>query len=364
MPQRRFIELDGFRGLAALAVVISHFTVGFDSRYGLESSGDQTTPFDGGWGEYGVQLFFLISGFVILMSAQRVKRPSDFVISRVSRLYPAYWIAVAFAIVISIITNMPHTQLSWTDRLLNFTMIQRWFLVDNIDIVYWTLAVEMQFYLFVFVLLLVTRSRLTDRIVRIVGVVWLAATVAVAIWAHPTAHGLDPQVVPTMTKLVLNATLAEWGPLFVVGMFAFLARERKGSWAWPIMACAVAIMNAWLIESLEVAIAVAIICAMFMVVAMREHVRILCIPPLQWFGKISYSLYITHQLAGFAIMDLLLPVTGRWLAMGLAFIGVTLLAWGVWAVGEQWASRAFRSQLKRWQRGVLDRRAARSLSRR
>lgn len=355
-PQRRFTELDGFRGLAALGVVVSHFTTGFDSRYGLRSPGDETAPFDGGWGAYGVQLFFLISGFVILMSAQRAKHPSDFVVSRISRLYPAYWIAVTIAIVITIGTNMPHTQLSWTDRLLNFAMVQRWFLIENIDNVYWTLAIEMQFYVLIFLLLLCTRARLTDRVVQIVGMIWLTVSVAVALWAYPTAHGLDPQLVPTATKLVLNATLAEWGPLFVAGMFAFLARERRVSWALPIISAAVAVLNGWLIESTEVAIAVVIIAAVFLFVTMREQTRILTIAPLKWFGKISYSLYITHQLAGFALMHVLLPITGRLMSMAIAFGVVTLLAWGVWWLGEDQGSRAFRALLKRWQHSAVSRR--------
>lgn len=344
MTDRRFRELDGFRGIASVAVVLSHFTNGFDSRYAL--TGDhEPAPFDASWGAYGVQLFFLISGFVILLSARRAKAPSDFVISRVSRLYPAYWIALIVSIVITVWTNMPHSQIGWTDRLLNFTMIQRWFLVENVDNVYWTLAIEMQFYALILLLLWLTRARLTDRLVRIVGVTWLIVALAVVIWAFPASHGLDPQAVATPVKLVLNAVLAEWGPLFVAGMFAFLARESGRGWGWVGLAMAVSIANAYLLETPETALAVTIVCGAFLLVAVRRATRVLRWAPIQWFGKISYSLYIGHQITGYALMHAIEPIVGRWLAMGIAFAAVTLIAWGLWWLGEQHGSRAMRSGL-------------------
>lgn len=82
----RFRELDGLRGIAALAVVLSHFTGTHNLRY----VDDPAPLFDAWWGGFGVQLFFMISGFVILMSAERARRASDFAIARIARLYPAY----------------------------------------------------------------------------------------------------------------------------------------------------------------------------------------------------------------------------------------------------------------------------------
>ena len=361
MSDQRFRELDGFRGIAALAVVLSHFTGGFDSRY-AGTADHAPTPFEAGWGAYGVQLFFLISGFVILLSARRAKTPSDFVISRVSRLYPAYWIALIVSIVITVQTNMPHTQMRWTDRLLNFTMIQRWILVDNVDNVYWTLAIEMQFYVLIAALLWLTRNRLTDRLVRIIGVSWLLVALAVAIWAFPASHGLDPQNVATPVKLVLNATLAEWGSLFVAGMFAFIARSTSRGWLWVGLAMAVSVTNAYLLETPGTAIAVSIVCAMFLFVAMRRETRVLKWAPIQWYGKISYSLYIGHQITGYALMHVIEPIVGRWLAMGIAFVVVTLIAWGIWKLGEQLGSKSLRSGLLALRARIRGQRVTKAMS--
>jgi len=84
-------------------------------------------------GMFGVQLFFMISGFVILMSAQSADKSGDFAISRVTRLYPAYWVALILSLVVSLVFTVPHEPMTWTDRLLNFSKVQRWFVVPNVD---------------------------------------------------------------------------------------------------------------------------------------------------------------------------------------------------------------------------------------
>jgi peptidoglycan/LPS O-acetylase OafA/YrhL len=80
----RLLELDVFRGLAALAVVLFHYTTVYERTYDHHDE----MLFDFSLGHYGVQLFFIISGFVIFMTLNRTKSALDFVVSRFSRLYP------------------------------------------------------------------------------------------------------------------------------------------------------------------------------------------------------------------------------------------------------------------------------------
>lgn len=90
VKKNRFVELDSVRGIAALAVVIYHYLYRYNELYAHHG-----LNFDWAyWGKYGVQLFFIISGFVIFMSLERVKKPFDFIASRFTRLFPAYWIAL------------------------------------------------------------------------------------------------------------------------------------------------------------------------------------------------------------------------------------------------------------------------------
>lgn len=344
MPQRtrmeRFRELDGLRGIAAALVVLSHFTGLYNSHY----PNDPQPIVDIWWGQLGVQLFFLISGFVILMSAQAAKRPSDFVISRFSRLYPAYWLSLAIAVTLAITFSVPNIPLEPDVIAANLTMVQRWFLIPNVLTVYWTLAVEMQFYVLLFGVILFTRSRVTDRVMIVIAAVWLAVALLVGIWAFPASHGLRPQDVATPVKIVLNVTLAAYGPLFCTGMLAYISR-RRGKLHWlTIPAAVIAPLTAGLLENWETAAIIAIICAVFLVVTNRERTSVLLLAPIQWLGKVSYSLYLTHLIIGLVVIHALWPHIGRQAAVVVAIAASLLVAWGLYAFAEKRVSPA----LRRW----------------
>ncbi|THE07586.1 acyltransferase [Microbacterium oleivorans] len=113
----------------------------------------ETFPFVSQFSAYGfmgVQLFFLISGFVILMSVEG-RSVGEFVAARISRLFPAYWAAVILtAILIEFIAgDQLGKSVTLVQVLTNLTMLQQWTGVPHVDGVYWTLAVELLFYLLI-----------------------------------------------------------------------------------------------------------------------------------------------------------------------------------------------------------------------
>jgi len=137
---KRYEELDALRGIAALIVVFFHFTM---------NRSEYNTVFK--LGTTGVDLFFIISGFVIFMSLQKISRGVDFVINRVSRLYPTYWASLTFTFVILISyliykggMNLDKTFIQYLG---NLTMFQFYLKIPNLDGPYWTLIIEMLFYI-------------------------------------------------------------------------------------------------------------------------------------------------------------------------------------------------------------------------
>jgi peptidoglycan/LPS O-acetylase OafA/YrhL len=134
--KQRLATLDTFRGIAALAVVLFHLTLH-----------QAEAPVHFSWGVTGVDLFFIISGFVIYMTLNKTTRAVDFVFARFSRLYPVYWVAVTLTAGWMLIGKYwGYSDISWGDYLANMTMFQHYFGVRDLDESYWTLIVEMLFY--------------------------------------------------------------------------------------------------------------------------------------------------------------------------------------------------------------------------
>lgn len=341
----RFRELDGLRGIAALVVLVGHFTGTYNSLY----RNDPLPFFDFPYGAFGVQLFFLISGFVILMSARRAATPGSFAVSRAARIYPAYWISLILALLVMRLWRSSELQLGLWESILNFTMFQRWLLVPNAVDVSWTLAVELQFYLLIFGLLVFTRCRISDRVISIVVCCWLVVAIAVSVWAGPFSRGVAPDQVVTPVKVVLNLTLAEYGPLFCAGMVSFLARSRGRISPLLLITSAGAVLVSVLLHSWQYGAIVGGICVFFILISLRRSTRWLTVAPLQWLGKISYSLYIIHTVIGYVVIKALLPYVGRDWGMLVATGASLVAAWLLYELGEKRASALMKRVLE-WSR--------------
>ena len=153
----RLVEVDALRGVAALAVVLFHYTTRFTDLY--QPGAQPAVSFPSG--HYGVNLFFIISGFVIFMTLEKTARPLDFVVSRFSRLFPAYWAAIFLTFSICHLLGLPGKLVSTGTALANLAMLHGLFGVGHVDGVYWTLEVELLFYCG---MLLLYRLKWLDRL--------------------------------------------------------------------------------------------------------------------------------------------------------------------------------------------------------
>jgi peptidoglycan/LPS O-acetylase OafA/YrhL len=157
----RFPELDALRGIAVLAVLFYHYSVAYDIHYKI----DGINKFHFRYGFLAVELFFMISGFVILLTLEKSKRKTDFLVSRFSRLYPAYWSAMFLTI--TVLTLFPTPTLghyTFKEIAVNFTMLQGFTKLRLIDQVYWTLKMELTFYVIMYLIYL---SRKLEKIIYI-----------------------------------------------------------------------------------------------------------------------------------------------------------------------------------------------------
>lgn len=200
---RRNHGLDGLRAIAALSVLVHHL------------SGGVFFPL-GDLGRFGVMLFFVISGYCIVMSVQGARGGlRQFVIRRGFRLYPAYWISISLVAMSGAIP--------WTTVLVNLTMVQRLFGVPDISGVYWTLFVEILFYGGVCVMLAVKAVTL-----RSFALSWLALTALALAASVLRLHGLS---VPYAHLLFLS--------VFAMGGTIYLAAPGRAASQLLWLACGV-----------------------------------------------------------------------------------------------------------------------------
>ena len=143
----RFRELDGLRGIAAFAVLLSHYTWEFDVIFPGHTPFPASLPL----GALGVSLFFMISGFVILMTAERKPQPTRFAQARAVRLYPTYWACLTITILVVYLSGTSALFRTPGELAVNYTMLQSFVGVRSIDGAYWSLSREIIFYGIIFV---------------------------------------------------------------------------------------------------------------------------------------------------------------------------------------------------------------------
>ncbi|MDN5813468.1 acyltransferase family protein [Arthrobacter sp. AOP36-A1-22] len=299
----RMALLDGLRLVAAVGVILYHYTAWHHGYWGVE-------PAKAAWpylsrltvfGNMGVQLFFVISGFVILLSAYG-KRPAQFIGSRVGRLFPAYWVAVlATGVLIFFIWPVMGKRLTFSDWAVNLTMMQRGFNVPYVDGVYWTLWAEMRFY--GLVLLLMMLGWVTCRRILAFAVVW------------PLLGFLAP-LIPS--NFVRQALIPEHAALFAGGICLFLIyRFGHTPWRWAALGLNVVQAAAWTgkkgTEEATSLVGYAIpeqaywgiVVGIFVVIALLTLTPLsrVNLPGLALAGALTYPIYLLHEIWGWWIID-------------------------------------------------------------
>ena len=289
MPAKinRYQELDSLRGIAALSVVLFHFTFGYDN--GLKVLSDDKFYFR--YGSLGVSLFFIISGFVIFMTLQKTKNTSDFIVSRFSRLYPAYWACIITTVILTTALSVPFQQnmFNMGQILVNFSMFQYWFKIKDVDGVYWTLAIELTFYAIMYFVFLINKQ----QHIALFCSIWLALSVLFAAFDIPF-------------KNYINVIfILKHAPLFVAGITFYLLKSNPKDYYLHTLVLFSLFSEYVLLYKLDSQLVVyAIVTSFFCIfyLFIYDRLRFLSINILLFFGSISYSLYLIHENIGVALI--------------------------------------------------------------
>lgn len=340
-PQSRLEQLDGLRGLAALVVVVHHYFGREDAHTFPHAELAAQVPFAYHFGPFGILLFFLLSGFVIMMTLERCNGILDFFGRRIARLWPAMLVCATLSAILINVSGVSDyygtdNEVSWFDWLSSIFFIPPDLLADKLGLtladrpnwvegVYWTLWYEVRFYALIAIVFLIAPRG---------WFFWLWAgvqAVSLAVLAAPAvAESLRFQLF--WPELVFMPGYLGWFGLGVVGFMYWSRRvtlpviligilAMVQIWLRPVLTLVApenaSVMTSWGDRD---PVVFPFILAAFALFLIRSPVmRFLSWRPLLAIGLASYPLYLFHEQPGL-ITFMLVAEAGlpSWLGPALA----------------------------------------------
>jgi peptidoglycan/LPS O-acetylase OafA/YrhL len=339
----RFLTLDGMRGIAAMLVVFYHLHGNLKSTLAQWLPGIAKTFFEHGY--LGVQVFFVLSGCAIASSfndcSVNGRYVARFALRRSIRLDPPYWLSIALAIGLAALSSMLFSDLekalpSWQQIVAHVFYLQILLGFGDIVPIYWTLCLEVQFYLVLACLLwwiqhAVGTSQvhpvLANRWVQ--GILLASGAYSVAAYGHVLPGGLPGLFVPFWFYFLLGCAVF-WSTQRWLGAGYF--------WALIVLVAAIGL------PTQTVNVGAGLLTALFLygVLRARAGSRVLASRGFQFLGSISYSLYLFHPIVGWSTISLGKRLLGPELTLAPALllflvgIGVSVMtAWIVCVVVER-----------------------------
>jgi peptidoglycan/LPS O-acetylase OafA/YrhL len=352
--RNRIAYLDGLRGLAILSVALWHYTNWDYLRFFPYGSMFASIPIlDHGW--IGVNIFFLISGYVILLTLERCTGFWQFMGRRWLRLFPAMLIASCCIFAASRLLGayMPHGRPNAVNLLpgLTFLIPPVWQTalqrpVDELDGVFWTLYVEMGFYAIFG--LLYFRLGWQKGLVALTTI-WLAVLVS------PSLAGLI-----NLPSLLRCIEIAQWFGTAYFGWFVsgalFLKSQQTGSTRLFATAIGVGLTSAFTSGTWQPSDPLSCVflsgCVVFFAASQSVPFiqRMLSTRFLLFAGAISYPLYLLHNEIGIGLIAASPMVLPRFLWPALPILMLSLMMISAWVMMrwcEPWVTARLRPLVQR-----------------
>ena len=353
LPER-IASLDAVRGIAAVIVVIYHILLvlpAFDAQsesWIVELI--KSWPLRLLWGgDEAVIVFFVLSGFVLAPSFLGLAAPTwgVFALRRLLRLYPAYVVSLLVAAGCSAALSTHHIDgLSdffnngWSRPIEAAAVLRGALFLDdssNINVVVWTLVIEMRVSL-IFPILIAATMRLGP----VAALVFFSAVSVTTIMVAPLVSTGGWLGAAMLTLLKTSYFLI----FFVVGILLAAHRSvliARLSGAWRDTRIAVFVLGIGLLGSngklpyevgwLAVGLGFALVLSV--ILSTPEIENWLHWPVLQWLGKISYSLYLSHIVVLYSLFYTLHHTFPPPVIMALVLPASLGVAWALWFFVER-----------------------------
>lgn len=331
--------LDYARFLAAMSVCWFHYCAN-GIRNGKISSISDFGVFGkvAEYGYLGVDLFFVISGFVVLYGAIN-KSADEFVVARVVRIYPAYIFCMTLTAIVLIVSGKGVGLLQY---IANLTMIASYFGFENMDGVYWTLALELIFYSLIWVIIF------TGQVKRVEVVVFA--------WIFLMA---------IFRMLNLRVPLfSGYFSLFAGGCVLAFVYRRGFDWKAVIFLIVAILVS--VLEAVERSVAVAVsrgvdidgyVIAFITILLFFPFLifkgRSVRLPYARIIGSLTYPFYLLHAYIGYAILSLIGSNESRWIALFFVWSLILAISWLVARYVEESPKKIWKSLVEQVVGGIV-----------
>jgi peptidoglycan/LPS O-acetylase OafA/YrhL len=328
---RQIVGIDFLRFAAAFAVMLFHFayeTSDLARTPGRLTQGIVAYPWLADYASYGwmgVPVFFVISGFVISLSAQNADA-AKFMAGRILRLAPGVWICATITAIVAIIAG-DGTVLKVIGRFLTSAVFSPF--GKQIDGTYWTLSIEIAFYISIFYLLLKNKMKYFNAYIYYLAIMSATFNIIELFYGR---IGIPSKAA--------NLLLIQYGCEFALGARLFGIMQNRSRNKSAYAATLVAALGSYAqvmkgVDSQAVWIVFGIwtfsMSAIIMSVAINEKLTTYLPRPLvaasRELGKFTYPLYLIHQLVGsFLLYTLVTRGVGQNAALAITLAGMIGLA--------------------------------------
>ena len=318
----RIASLDGVRGFAALFILLYHwFFIG--ALQGFYSRAIYMPQ--GFWGEFGVDVFFILSGFAILYSTGDGVTPGLFLKKRLLRIYPTFFVSATFVLIMRIALGV-EARGQIIAYLTSFTMMTDLVGRTPLSSIYWTLMVECKFYLLVIVIM---KLRIWKKRKYEVMYIWVLASFLIK------------------QPFITNLLILNYAGHFVMGILFYLIyyKERDARMIPLAVLSGLGIyknmtgFQGWIVGSfgaanyseLKMFFAMVFILAVIFAAPYYRGWSAKTEKAFAWIGRFSFAFYLIHADFGSAIYkETMIFLNWNesyiWLIMMLDFVLVVLIA--------------------------------------
>jgi len=311
----RLHALQYLRAIAALAVVYSHAVIQVEdySRFLIEA------------GSFGVDIFFVISGFIMVYISKPTDTPGQFFINRIRRVVPLYWFfTLLMAVILLVLPQLfKATVFEWDALLMSLAFVPHWSVARE-DVVWpllapgWSLNFEMYFYL-LFALSLALSARY--RIAFISTIITLVFLLANFYQLQHSGLQHSVSVLSAAAQFFAETMVFE----FIFGMLLAVAYKRglkmRSSTAYFIMV----IGTLWLLLQLPIPRIMEYGIPSLLIVMACLYIKI---PHYKWaevLGDASYALYLSHIFTLGVLRKTLAPLLGDGQLAAILFVAISLV---------------------------------------